>query len=43
MILSYFCAAATIWRLSQVLCDVGFSTYTSLPAWAANTVINACV
>ena len=34
----YFCAAATICRASNMLCEHGFSTYTSLPAWQAQMV-----
>ena len=34
----YFCAAATICFASNMSCEQGFSTYTSLPAWQAQMV-----
>src|SRR5438552_3365782 len=38
----YFSAARTSWRPSHRLCEHGFSTYTSLPAWQAQIAISAC-
>ena len=38
----YLRAASTIRRPSTTLWLAGFSTYTSLPAWQAMTVISAC-
>ena len=37
-----FRAASTATRPSWTLCDIGFSTYTSLPAWHAQTVMSEC-
>ena len=38
----YLRAAATTCWASKILCEQGFSTYTSLPAWQAHTVIRVC-
>src|SRR5213082_2317019 len=38
----YFLAASTHLRPSKTLWLIGFSTYTSLPAWQAQMVINEC-
>ncbi len=38
----YLRAAATIWRDSKMLCEHGFSTYTSLPACMAQMAISVC-
>ena len=38
----YFSAARTSWRPSRRLCEHGFSTYTSFPAWHAQIAISAC-
>src|SRR4051812_25028918 len=38
----YFFAASTHWRPSKTLWLIGFSTYTSLPAWQAQMVISEC-
>ena len=38
----YFRAASIIFRPSQIVSDGFFSTYTSLPAWQAQTVASAC-
>ena len=35
-------AASIINCPSRTLCEQGFSTYTSLPAWQAQIVINEC-
>src|SRR5215218_7630371 len=41
-ILLYLRAASTILRPSHTLCETGFSTYTSLPAWHAQMENSAC-
>src|SRR5258708_6837902 len=38
----YFCAAATSCRPSKILCEHGFSQYTSLPAWQAQMPMSEC-
>src|ERR671919_259377 len=38
----YFFAASTHLRPSNTLWLIGFSTYTSLPAWQAQIVISEC-
>jgi hypothetical protein len=38
----YFRAASTNMRPSRTLCEQGFSTYTSLPAWQARMAAGAC-
>ena len=38
----YLRAAATICFGSNTLCEQGFSTYTSLPAWQAQMVCSVC-
>ena len=38
----YLRAAATICCASKMLCEHGFSTYTSLPAWHAQIVCSVC-
>src|SRR6266851_679907 len=38
----YFCAAATSCRPSKMLCEHGFSQYTSLPAWQAQMPMSEC-
>src|SRR5205823_13041282 len=38
----YFLAASTHLRPSKTLWLIGFSTYTSLPAWQAQMVMNEC-
>src|SRR5260370_4955871 len=38
----YLRAASTRLRLSQALCDTGFSTYTSFPAWIAQIAASEC-
>src|SRR5438445_12703269 len=38
----YFLAASTHLRPSNTLWLIGFSTYTSLPAWQAPIVISEC-
>src|SRR5579872_3409385 len=38
----YLRAATTDIRPSQISCEIGFSTYTSLPAWQPHTVTSEC-
>ena len=38
----YFRAASTAWRPTQISCEIGFSTYTSLPAWQPQTTMSEC-
>ena len=38
----YFLAASTTFLPSKMLCVIGFSTYTSLPAWQAQIVASEC-
>jgi len=38
----YFRAASMILHPSRMLCETGFSTYTSLPAWQAQIASRAC-
>src|SRR5258706_9447742 len=38
----YLRAALTICRPSQTFSETGFSTYTSFPAWHAQTAASAC-